>query len=123
MDLGWCDVCLRVKSALASREFYADLGFWKVEGDDAEGWAVITNGDQRLGLFEAKFMSGPFTLNFRGGEVMGIAQHLIERGHAFESGPRAGANGGGTAMLRDPDGCAIVFDTTPGETKKELPLD
>lgn len=122
MDLGWCDVCLRVSSALASRKFYGDLGFWRVEGDDDQGWAVVTNGDVRLGLFEKAFMSDAVTLNFRGGDVFDIAQELTGRGYRFESEPKAGSDGGGTAMLRDPDGYAITFDTAPGETKKVEPI-
>lgn len=77
MNIGWCDVCLNVKSAAASREFYGFLGFRKVEGDDAEGWAVITNDDLRLGLFESRYMDDhPVTLNFRGGDVFDIARSL-----------------------------------------------
>jgi len=123
MNLGWCDVCLRVKSALESRRFYADLGFHRVEGSDEEGWAVVTNGDLRLGLFEPVFMSDPVSLNFRGGDVLKNAEELADKGHVFESGPRAGKNGGGTALLRDPDGFAISLDTAPGETKKVHPID
>ena len=122
MDLGWCDVCLRVKSARDSREFYADLGFWRVEGCDEEGWSVITNGDLRLGLFESSFMSDAVTLNFRGGDVEAIARELIARGHSLEGAPREGPNGGGTAVLRDPNGYMISFDTAPGETRRDDPI-
>jgi lactoylglutathione lyase len=120
MNLGWCDVCLKVNSTKASRAFYTDLGFRLAEGSDEEGWAVITNGEVRLGLFEPKFMGeNSFTLNFRGGDVAGIAETLAAKGHAFESGPKSGTNGGASATLRDPDGYTIFFDSAPGEVRRE----
>lgn len=119
MDLGWCDVYLQVKSAAKARAFYEDLGFRRVEGDDTEGWAVMTNGDQRLGLFEPHFQSEPISLNFRGGDVLGVAKELNQKGYTFESGPRQGKNGGASATLRDPDGHMIFLDCAPGETKTD----
>lgn len=120
MDLGWCDFCLRVSSARASREFYEKLGFHRVEGNDDEGWAVMTNGDARLGLYESAHMGGsPFSLNFRGGDVRANADALVSRGLTLERGPVEGAGGGWSAWLRDPDGHEIFLDTAPGETRKE----
>lgn len=120
MELGWCDICLRVKSAKTSREFYSLLGFWQVEGKDEEGWAVVTNADLRLGLYEKEHVGeDAFTINFRGGDVMANAKELMEHGVVFEMGPKEGKNGGGSAICRDPDGFSIFLDTFPGETKKE----
>jgi lactoylglutathione lyase len=122
MDLAWCDVCLRVKTALESRKFYASLGFQRVEGNDQEGWAVVTNGQLRLGLFEPTFMKEPITLNFRGGDIAKIASELKSLGHTFESGPKFAPAGGGTATMRDPDGFAITFDCAPGELMTTEPI-
>lgn len=120
MDLGWFDVCLKVKSAKTSREFYEKLGFHQVEGKDEEGWAVVTNGEARLGLYEEQHVGkDALTLNFRGGDVMANAKALQEKGLEFEMGPKEGKKGGGSAILRDPDGFSIFLDTAPGETKKE----
>jgi len=115
MELGWCDVCLRVASASASRAFYSDLGFYRVEGSDDEGWAVVTNGTLRLGLFEPTFMSGPISLNFRGGDVLAVAER-------FGLTAKVGASGGASASMRDPDGYAIFFDCAPGEERKDEAL-
>lgn len=121
MELGWCDVCLRVNKVLVSREFYGDLGFWQVEGSDEEGWAVVTNGDLRLGLFEPQYMTGPISLNFRGGEITDICAKLSSKGHAFSKPPKL-ANGGGSVSITDPDGTSIFFDCIAGETKKVEPI-
>ena len=119
MELGWLDVCLRVKDVSASRRFYEGLGFRRVEGDDAEGWAVVVNGDARIGLFSPRYMTdSAFSLNFRGGDVSAIAAELRKRGYQFSSGPSIGAEGGASATLKDPDGHVIFFDSAPGETKK-----
>jgi len=56
MDLGWLDVCLRFEDVRVSREFYEGLGFRLVEGADKEGWAVVVNGDARIGLFARQYM-------------------------------------------------------------------
>ncbi|MEI7575864.1 MAG: VOC family protein [Armatimonadota bacterium] len=119
MNLGWLDVCLRVASVVRSREFYAGLGFQRVEGDDAEGWAVVVNGEARLGLFEPHFMGDQrMMLNFRGGDVLANYKELESKGFEFVEPAKAGNNGGGSAKLVDPDGNHIFLDTAPGETKK-----
>lgn len=97
--------------------FYADLGFWRVEGKDAEGWAVITNGEARLGLYESEHMGDNlFTLNFRGGDVPAIVENLTSQGHVLEM------QGESSATLLDPDGYALFFGTAPGETKRVAPI-
>src|SRR5438046_709790 len=102
MDLGWCDVCLRVKSASNSKKFYSGLGFWCVEGANEEGWAVITNGDLRLGLFEEQYMGDDaISLNFRGANIRTITKDLNAIGYSFEAEPKLGDNGSGSARMRD----------------------
>ena len=118
MNLGWLDVCLRVADVATSRKFYEGLGFKRVEGDDDEGWAVVVNGESRLGLFSATFMGeDAFSLNFRGGDVIANGAALAAAGYTFESEPAPGKFGGGSAKLRDPDGNLIFLDTAPNETK------
>ena len=121
MNVGRCDVCLRVTSAAASRRFYETLGFRSVEGSDEEGWCVVTNGDLRLGLFEGQFMGEvPVSLNFRGGNIGAIVTELATCGHTFVSDPKVYQDGTGSARLTDPDGHLIFFDTAPGELEKNI---
>lgn len=119
VEFGWLDVCLRVEDVKASRDFYERLGFRRVEGEDEEGWAVVVKGDARLGLFEPKYMSQQVTLNFRGGNVGQITEELTRRGFRFVEEPKTSSDGSGSAVLRDPDGHTLFFDTAPGETKKD----
>jgi predicted lactoylglutathione lyase len=118
MNIGWLDVCLRVSSVANSREFYSVLGFRHVEGDDAEGWAVMANEEARIGLFEAKHMgANAFTLNFRGGEVESVVAALSSGGFDFVSEPLF-TERGASATIKDPDGHVLFFDSMVGETKK-----
>lgn len=119
LELGWCDICLRASNVKASREFYEKLGFRRVEGNDDEGWAVMTNGDQRLGLYAPQHTGEDgITINFRGGDVVSNARELQARGLTLEKGPIE-SDAGCSAWLRDPEGYSIFLDTAKGETKKE----
>jgi catechol 2,3-dioxygenase-like lactoylglutathione lyase family enzyme len=118
VDIGWLDICLRVSDVRTSRAFYESLGFRKVEGSDDEGWAVVVSGESRIGLYEAKHMGADaYSLNFRGGDVEGVAAHLEAAGHEPVSRNIPG-DGSGSATFRDPDGHVLFFDRAPGETKK-----
>ena len=111
MELGWLDVCLRVANVATSRAFYEGLGFRRVEGDDAEGWAVVVHGAARIGLFEPRYMSeAGLSLNFRGGDVRAIWTALSASGYRFEKDLAGELDGGASATLKDPDGHAIFFE-------------
>lgn len=119
MDLGWLDVCLTVEDVTTSRKFYEGLGFRHVDGEDDEGWAVMVNGESRIGLYGRDHMGdGDFCLNFRGGDVGRIVRTLETSGYTFEPEYKVTDQPQGTAFLKDPDGYVIMFDHEPGETKK-----
>lgn len=112
-DLGALDVCLDVKSVRRSAVFYEKLGFAEVEGDGRKSWAVVVRGETRIGLFQGHIESN--LLNFRGGDVEKIVAALRRRGLSPFRVRRVGGNGSGSALLKDPDGNVIFFDTTPSE--------
>lgn len=118
MELGWLDVCLKVKDIPRSRDFYAGLGFQLVDGD-GENWAVMVNGEARIGLYGPEDI-GPASamLNFRGANVHRIKQDLEAKGYVFDPQHTPNPDGTGSAILYDPDGYAVFFDTASGETKK-----
>jgi hypothetical protein len=108
-----------VKDVKVSRPYYEGLGFHKVEGDDAEGWAVMVNGESRIGLYEAPHMEGDAVcLNFRGGDVAQTAAELKSKGYTFAKELSDSNQGGASARLKDPDGHVIFLDCAPGEAKK-----
>ena len=118
MELGWLDVCLRINDLEKSLKFYQGLGFRIVEGVIEEGWAVVVSGESRLGLYDARYMGQEkITLNFRGGDVVGVAEELERAGYSFEKPVVSGSEGGASATLRDPDGNLIFLDAAPNETK------
>ena len=111
MNLGLCDVCFRVASAVQSKQFYEQLGFEFAEGDPAQGWAIMAHRNLRLGLFEPMFMdSDAVSLNFRDGDVLANVAKLRESGIEPVSEPKIGKRGC-SASFRDPDGHLIFLDS------------
>ena len=119
MELGWLDVCIRASNVEESIDFYKKLGFRVVDGNAGEGWAILVKGEKRIGLFEPRFMTTSFSLNFRGGNIQAIADSLSASGIEFSSEPRIRDNGSGSFEIRDPDGNLIFFDSAPNEVKPE----
>lgn len=117
-DLGALDVCLNVKDLQASVAFYRKLGFREVEGEPDKGWAVHARDGVRIGLFHGFIPKN--TLNFRGGDIGKIVEGLKRRGLKPYDVRVIGADGSGNAMLKDPDGNPIFFDTTSAERKARI---
>ena len=115
LDLGRVDMCLNVKDIARSHQFYRKLGFSEVEGDPKKNWLVLEKGAFRVGLFHG-FISKN-TINFRGGDMTQIVRALQAAGLEPYDVRIADGDGTGNAMLKDPDGNPIFFDTTPKELK------
>lgn len=119
MDLGWLDVCLRVRDFEASREFYNKLGFAMVEGEPEKGWGVFVREESRIGLFVEGFMpEDHFSLNFRGGCIPEVLKCLETHGIEPIATPILVDGKAGSVKFRDPDGYLIFVDSAPGETKR-----
>src|SRR4051812_20767477 len=78
LSLGKLDVCLNVKDINKSLAFYEELGFRKENGDAAQGYMIVVNGNARLGLFQGHISRN--MLNFRGEDVFALAAELKKRG-------------------------------------------
>ena len=63
MNLGAFSVSLAVKDIKASKEFYEKLGFESLGGDCGQGWTILKNGDQVIGLFQGMFNKNMLTFN------------------------------------------------------------
>jgi catechol 2,3-dioxygenase-like lactoylglutathione lyase family enzyme len=130
MDLGWMMPCFDVADLARSTAFYEQLGFRRVGGNPAQGWAIMANGPMELGLYSGHF-SG-WMLNFRGGNVPELAAHFKQLGlnvtqessYSAEQWPDAEqlfdgqllphAESGDCTVL-DPEGRVLYFDTYPIE--------
>lgn len=115
LNLGWFEVCLNVKNLGESLDFYKRLGFRAAAEFPDEGYAVLTNGDARIALYQGHIERNIF--NFRGAPVFEIAVELKRRGFEFSKPARTETDGSDSAEIIDPDGNVIYFNTFPGEKK------
>ncbi len=114
-DLGALDICLNVKSVKRSMDFYRSLGFRWIGGVTRKGWAILERDGVRIGLFHGYIKKN--LLNFRGGDVHAIVAALRGAGLKPTTVKLLKSPGSGRAILKDPDGNVIFFDTTPKERK------
>jgi catechol 2,3-dioxygenase-like lactoylglutathione lyase family enzyme len=109
LALGRLDICLNVKDAKRSVDFYKALGFEQVEGDVERGYAILVNSESRIALYQGEISCN--MLNFRGGDVFALAAELKKRGLALLSDAEVEKDGTAGAMLKDPDGNMIYLNT------------
>jgi catechol 2,3-dioxygenase-like lactoylglutathione lyase family enzyme len=130
MGLGWMMPCFDVADLARSVAFYEQLGFRRVGGDPAHGWAIMASGPMELGLYCGHFQG--WMLNFRGADVPALTQQFKELGlnvtdescytagmwpnHSgvFDGQPLPYAESGDCTVL-DPEGRVLYFDTYPIE--------
>ncbi len=120
MKLGNFSVSLSVKDLLASKKFYAALGFAPIGGDDEQGWTVLRNGDCTVGLFQGMFDKNTLTFNpgwNAAGEelddytdVRDLQRQLKSQGMSLASEADENLTGPASFMIIDPDGNPILVD-------------
>lgn len=113
--LGKMFVCLNVKDLKASYDFYSKLGFAQKGGNRDQGWAIMSDGENELHIFQANIASN--CLNFRGGDVFDIASSLKEQGLKMHKDAERESDGSDGAWIKDPDGNVIYFNTSPEERR------
>lgn len=106
MELGRFFLGLNVNDIGRSVDFYGRLGFRTVAGDIEDGWAIIDNGEIRLGLFRGE---GGTLLNFLGGRVNKIVDSLRESGIDIEDKEVVVSDDCISLSIEDPDGNLINF--------------
>ena len=112
---GALSICLNVKDLQSSCAFYAKMGFSQTGGNVADGWAIISDGENELHIFQGHVSAN--TLNFRGGDVFAIAASLKEQGLKMTSDAIKESDGSDGAWIKDPDGNDIYFNTSPDERR------
>ena len=113
--LGRHDLCLNVADLVKSLEFYARVGLEVEKDRRSEGWALLTAGELRLGLYQGHIERN--CMNFRGADVFAVAARMKADGLTIHRGPEIEADGSAGAWLEDPEGNAIYLNTAPGEKR------
>ena len=108
--LGFFQLVLKVANLQASIDFYTKLGFTSVRERGSRS-AVLTNGNCNLKLDEN--LTADSLLSFISGDIIRAVERLKAAGLEFEQPPHTEADGGTTAVLRDPDGNIISLSRSP----------
>ena len=108
--LGFFQLVLKVANLEASIDFYTKLGFTSVRERGSRS-AVLTNGNCNLKLDEN--LTADSLLSFISGDIIRAVERLKAAGLEFEQPPHTEADGGTTAVLRDPDGNIISLSRSP----------
>lgn len=120
MNLGTFSVSLAVKDIAVSLEFYKNLGFEKVGGDQSQNWLVIRNGDTTIGLFQGMFERNILTFNpgwdlqsnpvSDFDDVRKLQSVFKAKGMTLVSEADESSKGPASLSLLDPDGNPILID-------------
>jgi lactoylglutathione lyase len=120
MRLGNFSVSLAVKDIAASREFYENLGFRVILGDQKKNWLILQNETSTIGLFQGMFSKNTLTFNpgwDRSGatlpdfdDVRDIQRKLKEGGLKVAPEADDSTTGPASLMVLDPDGNPILID-------------
>jgi catechol 2,3-dioxygenase-like lactoylglutathione lyase family enzyme len=120
MDIGAFSVSLPAEDMVASRNFYAKLGFEMVAGD-GKSWTIISNGSHVIGLFHGMFEGNILTFNpgwvgvgkpvddFT--DIRRLRDELLASGLDLDNDTTSDTPSGPASFtLVDPDGNAILID-------------
>jgi catechol 2,3-dioxygenase-like lactoylglutathione lyase family enzyme len=128
MRLGAFSVSLAVKDIDKSREFYEQLGFRQVMGQEGRNWLILRNGETTIGLFQGPFERN--TLTFNPGwtsqnqpledfdDVRTIQQWLKAGGLLLAAEVDESTTGPASLMLLDPDGNPVLVDQHVASPKR-----
>lgn len=108
MELGRFFLGLKVRDVRRSVDFYSKLGFRPVSGDPDDGWAIVDNGDIRLGLFKG---NDGILINFLDGRVKNIVDDLKEKGIEIGEHEVVVSDDSIGFTIKDPDGNLINFSS------------
>ena len=114
-DLGSLEFCLNVKDIATSLEFYGKLGFERTGGKVEEGWAILSDGKAVVAPYAGDIDEN--LMKFRRGDVFAIASAPKERGLELEKDAHVEPDGSAGAIIRDPDGNMIYFNTHTDENR------
>lgn len=110
VPLGYLSPSLAVRDLVASRDFYQRMGFAVAHGNVDEGWLVMRNGDNELGLFQDMFPADFISFHLQPGrdgfvDLLELQARVEAAG--VEIDERADGPAPGFFVVRDPDGNAL----------------
>ncbi|GJL98241.1 MAG: hypothetical protein DHS20C06_20580 [Hyphobacterium sp.] len=119
MTIGAFSISLAVKDIEASKSFYETLGFTTMGGDQGQGWLILKNGRNIIGLFQGMFEKNMLTFNpgwdqdantmddFE--DVRVLQKRLSDAG--LDAGmPIESETGPASFTITDPDGNPVLID-------------
>ena len=120
MKLGAFSVSLSVSDLQKSKEFYLNLGFEPIGGDESQNWLIMRNEATTIGLFQGMFEKNIITFNPGWDEkcskldsfedVRDIQKKLKSLNIMPSKEVDEGTSGPGSFVIEDPDGNSIMFD-------------
>ena len=115
--IGTVDYCLFVDDVAEMQTFYQRLGMQRCAGELKHNWVCLTDGWHRIALFGREHQGDfpDFLINFRGGDVQAISDRLADAGLEMDLAAMQESDGSMGAVISDPDGFCIYFNTAPDE--------
>jgi catechol 2,3-dioxygenase-like lactoylglutathione lyase family enzyme len=108
LDLGVFQLSLPVKDLGKTVAFYERLGFLSADSKPEDRVLGMSNGRDRLCLYQGHLDPEELQLIFWQGDVEAVADTVRSGGLGFSSEPRGDASGK-AFMLKDPDGRPLFF--------------
>lgn len=120
MQLGVFSISLAVKDIVASRDFYAKLGFKPFGGNIEQKWLILKNGDHIIGLFQGMFEKNMLTFNPGWDtnaqpvpgytDVRELQRQLKAQGVVLQTEADESTSGPASLIAVDPDGNPVLLD-------------
>lgn len=110
LDRGVFQVSLPVKDLATTVAFYELLGFHSADSDPVERVLGMSNGQDRICLYQGHLDPVELQLIFWQGDIDAVAETVRREGLGFFREPGRDADGAGF-MLKDPDGRPLFFIT------------
>ncbi|GHE91164.1 VOC family protein [Thalassotalea profundi] len=120
MNLGAFSISLAVKDIHLSKQFYQNLGFTIIGGDESQNWLIMKNGNHIIGLFEGMFDKNMMTFNPGWDQdskalndfddIRHLQKQLKEKGVKITNEVDENTTGPANFVIIDPDGNPILID-------------
>ncbi len=109
IDLGIFSISLAVKDIKISKNFYEKLGFSMIDGNLDQKWAILKNGNSKIGLFQGMLPTNTITFNPK--DARSIYNIVTKEGISITMSKGLEKKEGlASFLVTDPDGNPILID-------------